>query len=154
MPVSKARPAPAGGRPRPHDIRGWTDAKARAATLGFTSDSDIARCHSVPRMVGGTADERNLTPCFQRGANTNQRTGGTITNSMRTFETRAGKVMGRGPVLYNVFPQYNSPSSTIPNGWAMSLHAWDATTGATTDSARTFVDNRTYGSNGLVSLGN
>ncbi|WP_405021261.1 hypothetical protein OHV05_34510 [Kitasatospora sp. NBC_00070] len=136
------------------DIRGWIDATARATALGFTPRSDLARCHSVPRMAGGTADERNLTPCFQLGANTNQRTGGTITNSMRTFEARAGVDMGKGPVLYNVFPQYDSTGSTIPNKWQMSLNAWDATTGSTTDSARTTVDNGRYGSIGYVNLGN
>jgi hypothetical protein len=136
------------------NIRGWIDAQARAVALGFTPRSDLARCHSVPRMAGGTADERNLTPCFQRGANTNQVTGGTITNSMRTFETRAESGMGRGYVLYNVRPQYTSTSSTIPSTWEMSLYAWDATTGSSTDSAWTVVDNATYGPTGLVHLGN
>ncbi|PBC66150.1 DNA/RNA non-specific endonuclease [Streptomyces sp. TLI_235] len=136
------------------NIRGWIDAQARVVALGFSPTADLARCHSVPRMAGGTADERNLTPCFQRGANTNQATGGTITNSMRTFETRAESGMNRGYVLYNVRPQYNRTSSTIPSKWEMSLYAWDATTGSTTDSAWTVVDNASYGPTGLVNLGN
>ncbi|MFD8594300.1 hypothetical protein ACFV1L_04815 [Kitasatospora sp. NPDC059646] len=135
------------------DIRGWIDAQARALALGFKT-TDLARCHSVPRMAGGTADERNLTPCFQLGANTNQATGGTITNSMRAFETRAEGGMNRGYVLYDVRPQYNSTGSSIPSKWDMSLYAWDATTGASTDSAWTVVDNARYGPGGLVNLGN
>ncbi|MET8624590.1 LamG-like jellyroll fold domain-containing protein [Kitasatospora sp. NPDC004669] len=136
------------------DIRGWIDAQARATALKFTPRSDLARCHSVPRMAGGTADERNLTPCFQQGANTNQRTGGSITNSMRTFETKAEKVMPQGPVLYDVLPQYNNDRSTIPNGWGMGFYGWDANTGLRTDSDRTVVDNGKYGSNGYANLGN
>ncbi|MEU9131642.1 hypothetical protein AB0D08_26625 [Kitasatospora sp. NPDC048540] len=136
------------------NIRGWSDAQARATALGFTPKTDLARCHSVPRMAGGTADERNLTPCFQRGANINQRTGGKITNSMRTFEARAGVDMGQGPVLYNVLPQYKTTTSTIPNTWDMSLYAWSATTGSTTDSGWTVVDNSSYGPSGLAYLGN
>ncbi|GJF33982.1 hypothetical protein KNE206_66820 [Kitasatospora sp. NE20-6] len=135
------------------NIRGWTDAQARATALGLDLDTDIARCHSVPRMAGGTADERNLTPCFQRGANINQATGGTITNSMRTFETRAGRSMDGGCVLYSVRPQYNSAGSTIPSKWNMALYAWDATTGAYRDFASTAVDNAMYGPAGLVYLG-
>ncbi|MGK4579232.1 hypothetical protein [Kitasatospora sp. HPMI-4] len=136
------------------NIRGWIDAQARVVALGFSSTFDLARCHSVPRMAGGTADERNLTPCFQRGANTNQATGGTITNSMRTFESRAESGMKRGYVLYSVRPQYNNTSSTIPSKWDMALYAWDATTGASTDIAWTVVDNASYGPTGLVNLGN
>ncbi|MFJ6770697.1 hypothetical protein ACIQOV_06965, partial [Kitasatospora sp. NPDC091257] len=136
-------------------IRGWKDAEARASALGFAPDQTIARCHSVPKMAGGTADERNLTPCFQLGANINQATGGTITNSMRSFETRAGKSMDGGCVLYSVRPQYSSTGSTktIPYKWYMALYAWDATTGAYRDFASTAVENARYGPAGLVNLG-
>ncbi|WP_326680967.1 hypothetical protein [Streptomyces sp. NBC_01237] len=150
----EGKPSSKRGQSATGNIRGWNDAEARATALGFTSGKAIARCHSVPRMAGGTADERNLTPCFQQGANTNQATGGTITNSMRTFETRAESGMNRGYVLYNVHPQYNSTRSTIPSKWSMSLYAWDATTGASTDSAWTVVDNARYGATGLANLGN
>ncbi|WP_405009887.1 hypothetical protein [Kitasatospora sp. NBC_01539] len=137
-------------------IRGWKDAEARAKALGFAPGKTIARCHSVPKMAGGTADERNLTPCFQLGANINQATGGTITNSMRSFETRAGSSMDGGCVLYSVRPQYNSTGSTIstiPYKWYMALYAWDATTGAYRDFASTAVENARYGPAGLVNLG-
>ncbi|MGW2255695.1 LamG-like jellyroll fold domain-containing protein [Kitasatospora sp. NPDC001660] len=147
-------PSSSRGQAARGDIRGWSDAEARARNLGFTPAKAIARCHSVPRMAGGTTDERNLTPCFQQGANTNQKTGGTITNSMRAFETRAENIMPKGPVLYDVFPQYTDDKSTIPNGWGMGLYGWDATTGLTTDAGWTVVDNGRYGPNGYVNLGN
>ncbi|PJN25637.1 DNA/RNA non-specific endonuclease [Kitasatospora sp. CB02891] len=137
---------------RAGNIPGWTDARTRATALGFNQERDIARCHSVPRQAGGTADERNLTPCFQRGANINQATGGTITNSMFTFETRAGNGMKQGYVLYDVRPRYEK-TSTIPSKWEMALYAWDATTGARTDFGSTVVDNARYGPSGLVNLG-
>ncbi|GHF66109.1 hypothetical protein GCM10018790_49990 [Kitasatospora xanthocidica] len=150
----EGKPSSSRGQAATGNIRGWDDAKKRAATLGFPEDSDVARCHSVPRMAGGTTDERNLTPCFQRGANINQRNGGVITNSMRTFETRAGKAMPQGPVLYDVLPQYNNDKSTIPNGWGMGFYGWDANTGLRTDSDWTVVDNGAFSSNGYVNLGN
>ncbi|MFG2822275.1 hypothetical protein ACGFX4_22940 [Kitasatospora sp. NPDC048365] len=154
MACLEGKPSSSRGQAASGTIRGWNDAQARAAALGFTPSKALARCHSVPRMAGGTADERNLTPCFQQGANTNQATGGTITNSMRTFETRAEGGMNRGYVLYDVRPQYNSAGSTIPSAWDMSLYAWDATTGASTDAAWTVVDNASYGPTGLAYLGN
>ncbi|MFJ5229784.1 hypothetical protein ACIQBJ_07740 [Kitasatospora sp. NPDC088391] len=133
-------------------IRGWTDAEARATALGLRPGDVLARCHSVPKMAGGTKDERNLTPCFQVGANINQATGGTITNSMRAFESRAGRSMDGGCVLYSVRPQYRNPGSTIPYKWYMALYAWDATTGAFRDFAATAVENAMYIQAGLVNL--
>jgi hypothetical protein len=150
----EGKPSSSRGEDATGNIRGWSDAQKRATALKFDQNSDIARCHSVPRMAGGTADERNLTPCFQRGANINQRSGGRITNSMRTLETRAGVAMGQGPVLYNVHPQYTNDKSTIPNGWAMAFYGWEAATGLRTDSDKTVVDNGRYGSNGYANLGN
>ncbi|MER5642727.1 hypothetical protein ABT095_38045 [Kitasatospora sp. NPDC002227] len=73
---------------------------------------------------------------------------------MRSFETRAEKVMPLGPVQYNVNPQYTSTSSTVPNGWGMGLYGWNATTGMPTDFGWTVVDNGRYGSNGYANLGN
>ncbi|WP_352230386.1 RHS repeat-associated core domain-containing protein [Kitasatospora phosalacinea] len=138
------------------DIPGWADARVRAKNLGFDPDGTLARCHSVPRMAGGTANERNLTPCFQGGANTNQRSGGgdkEITNSMRTFEQKAQAVMGtgpgKGPVLYGVDIEYQG-TETIPDKWNMRFYGWDATTGLRTDSDAATVTNARYDSNGVL----
>ncbi|MFD7736431.1 RHS repeat-associated core domain-containing protein [Kitasatospora phosalacinea] len=136
-------PASARGQAAGGNIDGWEEAKKEAKDLGFTGNV-LARCHSVPRMAGETRDRRNLTPCFQLGANINQQSdGGVITNTMRSFEERAEAVMPQGPVMYSVDINYQG-TSKIPDTWNMGFYGWRADNGLPTSSGQTVVENSRY----------
>ncbi|WP_326783482.1 hypothetical protein [Streptomyces sp. NBC_00151] len=137
-------------------ITGWEDAEAFKTTNNLTYS--LARCHLVPRVLGGKGTSEvtrfNLVPCWQSGMNTG-------TPSMRTYETMAENLV-KGPianfgaddaVFYQVTPVYTDASSTIPVGVTMSADVQRADGTTEVLFPNVYVTN-TYTNTGLYNLGN
>ncbi|MFC7891819.1 NucA/NucB deoxyribonuclease domain-containing protein [Streptomyces sp. NPDC057381] len=104
------------------DITGWED--ARLYRDQHFPTTGLARCHLIANILGGKGGRTdggpdNLTPCWQVGMNTG-------TPSMRTYEFAAQKAVANsafGPndaILYQVTPDYQDATSTIPMGVTMT----------------------------------
>ncbi|MFK8910636.1 DNA/RNA non-specific endonuclease [Streptomyces sp. YS-3] len=118
---------PGTGSPAVGDITGWQDAQQYArpyAAPGASAPYGLARCHLIANILGGKGQvqdggQLNLVPCWQAGMNTG-------TPSMRTFEVIAQKAVKDGTIgpndaiFYQVTPDYQDSTSTVPVGVTMT----------------------------------
>ncbi|MFF4473648.1 DNA/RNA non-specific endonuclease [Streptomyces sp. NPDC001599] len=138
------------------DITGWQDAGLYRDT--YAPNAGLARCHLIPNVLGGKGQildggQDNLVPCWQSGMNTG-------TPSMRTFELAAQKLVKEDPnfkatdaLFYQVTPDYQDATSTIPVGVTMTATVQRADGTSQPLFPEVYIPN-TKGNTGTLNLGN
>ncbi|MET7320811.1 DNA/RNA non-specific endonuclease [Streptomyces sp. NPDC005549] len=138
------------------DITGWQDAQLFRDT--YSPKTGLARCHLIPNILGGKGQvvdggQNNLVPCWQSGMNTG-------TPSMRTFELAAQKLVKEDPnfqandaLFYQVTPEYQDATSTIPVGVTMTATVQRADGTSQPLFPEVYITN-TKGNTGTLNLGN
>ncbi|WP_399891406.1 DNA/RNA non-specific endonuclease [Streptomyces sp. BBFR51] len=138
------------------DITGWQDAQLFRDT--YSPSTGLARCHLIPNILGGKGQvvdggQNNLVPCWQSGMNTG-------TPSMRTFELAAQKLVKEDPnfqandaLFYQVTPEYQDATSTIPVGVTMTATVQRADGTSQPLFPEVYITN-TKGNTGTLNLGN
>lgn len=129
----------------------WVEAVAKTKNLMELDEEDdnpLASCHNIPAVIGGSnTNTANLTPCVNIGTNISG-------YSMRWIEAFSVAFADAGfTVGYRVVDDYNSGTSTIPNGYSYTIKIWlDAGSPPITFIAR--VDNAYDDGGDSVNIGN